>query len=154
MTFEQLRFPTGLLLSALVITLLLAGCSNPASSDDEEHHEEATGAVFKMNGEELVRYEGGQVSGSIAINEGEETPLITIYFLDKEGHEFQPADAEYSLQWKDIDTAIAEVEQHDEDGKWRFHIRGISQGNTTVTFQLFHGEHSDFDITNVSINVN
>ncbi len=154
MIFKELRFSTGLLLSALLITLLLAACNNPASSDDEEHHEDAVGAVFKMNGGEIVRYENGQTSGSIEVNEGEETTLITIYFLDDEGHEFQPDDSEYSLQWKDIDTTIAKVEQHDEDGKWNFHILGNSQGKTTVTFQLFHGSHSDFDIENVTINVN
>lgn len=154
MIFDKLPIPTGLLLSAALIIFLLAGCSNPASSDDEEHNEDAVGAVLKMNGEEIVRYEDGQISGSIEVNEGEETPLITIYFLDDEGHEFQPEDSEYSLRWKDIDTTVVEVEQHDEDGRWRFHILGNSQGSTTATFQLYHGSHSDFDLENVTINVN
>lgn len=149
----SIKFSSAILVFTFLIAMLLVGCNNPVQSE-EEHHQEADGAVFKMNGEEIVRYENGESSGSIDVNKGEETPLITIYFLDEEGNEFQPDDPENSLSWKDIDTAIADVEQHDQDGKWSFHISGLSQGSTTVTFQLFHNGHSDFDMQNITINVN
>lgn len=153
MKFPRFEFHTGILLIVLSITILIAGCNNPADSDEEEHpHPE--GAVFMMNGEEIIHYENGEASGTIEVDEREETPLITIYFIDEEGNEFQPDDPENSLKWKDIDTSIAEIEQHDEDGKWSFHVLGIAQGSTTVTFQLDHNGHSDFDIQDVTINVN
>lgn len=147
------KFSSAILVFIISIGILLAGCSNPADSNEEEHpHPE--GAVFKMNGEEILRYENGEPSSSIDVNEGGETPLITIYFLDEEGNEFQPDEPENSLNWKDIDTSIAKIEQHDEDGKWSFHVHGQAQGSTTVTFQLFHDGHSDFDIQDIIINVN
>ncbi len=90
----------------------------------------------------------------IEVSEGEETTLITIWFLADDGDLFQPDDPEFSLNWKDIDTAVANVEQHDEDGKWSFHIHGEAQGNTSVVFQLFHDGHSDFDTQPIPVTVN
>jgi hypothetical protein len=157
MKFKNFRLPTTFV-ATLAVGLLLSGCNNPASSDDDHgEHEHAEGAVLKMNGAEIVRIENGQVqSGQIEVDEGEETPLVTIYFLSEDGDEFQPDDPEYSLRWDKIDEAIAEVEQHDEDGKWEFHIHGLSSGNTTVRFRLWHESenHSDFDTPEIDVIVN
>lgn len=143
----------------LAITALLftaVSCSNPASSDDDDHdhHEEPIAAVLTMNGMEIARYDANGVTGGIEVNAGEETTLITIWFVSDDGDQFQPDEPEYSLGWKDIDTGIAEVEQHDEDGKWSFHIHGEAQGSTSVVFQLFHDDHSDFDTLPIPITVN
>lgn len=144
-------------LIVLVPTLLLTACKNPASSDDHDEHQHAEGAVLKMNGGEIVRIEDGAVqSGQIEVAEGEETSLITIYFLDEDGNEFQPDEPDYTLRWDQIDESIAEVEQHDEDGKWGFHIHGVAQGNTTLRLRLWHeGEgHSDFDTPQIEVIIN
>lgn len=148
-------------ISVAVLTLILAtGCNNPASNDDQDEHEEhehAEGAILKINDAEIVRIEDGQVqSGRIDVTEGEETPLITIYFLAEDGDEFQPDDPDYSLRWDQIDESIAVVEQHDEDGKWSFHIHGVSGDTTTVRFRLWHnGEnHSDYDTPEIDIVIN
>lgn len=138
----------------LSLAVLATACNNPAGDDDEEEHHEPVGAVLKMNGDEIARYEDGEVTGQIEVNSGEETALITIYFLAEDGDEFQPDEPENSLSWKNIDGAIAEVEQHDEDGKWSFHIHGVETGETSVVFQLFHDDHSDFDTGSFSIIVN
>ena len=148
------NFSTITLLLALIASLVtLSACNNPASSE-EENHEEPVGIVLKMNGQEIVRYDENGVTGEIEVAVGEETTLISLYFLAEDGDEFQPDEPEYSLQWKDINTAIADVEQHSEDGKWAFHIYGEAQGNTSVVFQLFHDDHSDFDTQPIPVVVN
>ena len=153
------RVPVALLLTVLTL-FLTTGCNNPASSDDQDNHEEhehAEGAILKMNGAEIVRIEDGVVqSGQIEVTEGEETQLITIYFLAEDGDEFQPDDPDYSLRWDQIDASVAEVKQHDEDGKWGFHIHGVSADTTTVRFQLWHNgeDHSDFDTPEIDVIVN
>ena len=147
------RLPLLFTISAL---LLLAGCNNPLDNDDHEHHEHAEGAVLTMNGAEIVRIEEGVVqSGQIEVTEGEETPLITIYFLNDEGETFQPDETEYSLRWEDIDQSVAEVEQHDQDGAWRFHIHGVAQGTTSVRFLLWHNDedHEDYETPLITISV-
>ena len=147
---------TTLLITFAAILITASACNNPASSE-EEHHEEPVGAVLMMNGAEIVRIEEGIVqSGQIEVNAGEETTLISIYFLADDGDEFQPDEPEFSLRWKDIDTSIADVEQHAEDGKWSFHIHGEASGNTSVVLQLWHeGEdHSDFNTPAIPVVVN
>ena len=158
MKTNYFRLPIATILVATFTTLaLLTGCDNPASDDDHDEHEHAEGAVLKMNGAEIVRIEDGQVqSGQIEVNEGEETPLISIYFLAEDGDEFQPDEPDYSLRCDQIDGSVAEVEQHDQDGKWSFHLHGVSAGNTTVRFQLWHdGEnHSDYNTPEIDVVVN
>lgn len=137
----------------LLLAAILTGCKNSAATE-EEHEDFPVGIVLKMNGEEIVRYENGSASGSIEVAEGEETALISIYFLAEDGDEFQPDEPEHSLSWVIEDESVAEVERHAEDGKWSFHVVGLASGSTTVTFQLLHGDHSDFEASGIPINVN
>ncbi|MDZ7773624.1 MAG: hypothetical protein U5K31_12930 [Balneolaceae bacterium] len=140
-------------LTVLVLLTTVAACSNPADSE-EEHHEEPVGAVLMLNGEEIARYENGQVTGGITLNEGEETALISIFFLSEDGDQFQPDEPEYSLNFDVEDPTVAEVEQHDEDGKWRFHVHGEAAGTTSIVFSLYHNNHSDFDTDDIPVEVN
>lgn len=150
-------FTNAVFILLLSLTVLAIGCSNPAGDDDDhEEHLHAEGAVLKMSGAEIVRIEEGEVkSGNIEVNSGEETALITIYFLDENGDEFQP-EHDYELRWDQIDTAVAEIEQHEEDGKWSFHVVGVESGETSVRFRMWHTEegHSDFDTPAIPIIVN
>jgi hypothetical protein len=146
-------------LFSLITLLLLSACTNPASNDADDHddHEHAVGAVLEMNGAEIVRIEEGQVqSGQIEVTEGDETPLITIYFLAEDGDKFQPDEPDYSLRWEQIDEAVAEVEQHNQDGKWGFHIHGLQSGSTSVVFKLWHDSagHEDYFTPEIDIIVN
>ncbi|MDZ7715471.1 MAG: hypothetical protein U5J95_04585 [Balneolaceae bacterium] len=141
------------ILIATILSLVIISCSNPASSE-EEHELEAEGAVLILNGQEVVRYEDGTVTGQLEVDEGQETALISIFFLDHDGDQFQPDEPEFSLNWRDINTSIADIEQHNEDGKWRFHLHGEAQGNTTVIFQLFHNDHADFETASIPVVVN
>ncbi len=141
---------TKTLFTVLIVSFSLAitSCSNPAGTGEEEHLV-PVGAVLFLNGQEIARSENetGNVEGNITVPAGEETALITIRFIAEDGELFQPQSPEFSLGFgEEIDTSIAEVEQHAEDGKWRFHIVGISEGETELVLQLQHGEdlHSDF----------
>lgn len=141
-----------ILIPVIPLALVIASCSNPAGSD-QEHHDEAVGAVLKMNGQEIARYENGEVSGDISVGEGEETALISIYFLSDDGDEFQPEEEEFTLSYEVADTSVAEVEQHEEDGRWRFHVRGLATGATTAAFSLYHEGHSDFNTDGIPVRV-
>lgn len=153
MKFSKVSFLAILLPVFVSLIFILAGCNNPVDSEEEEHPH-SDGAVFKMNGEEIIHYENQEATGSIEVAEGEETPPITVYFLDEDGEEFQPDEPEYSLTWRDIDTSVAEINQQDVDDKWSFRVQGISQGSTSVTFELDHNGHPDFTISDITIHVN
>ena len=50
--------------------LIIAGCgddNNPVDPDHGEEHAEALGLIIRNSGEEILRYENGQVSGKIDV---------------------------------------------------------------------------------------
>ncbi|GAA5521213.1 hypothetical protein LQ318_05675 [Aliifodinibius salicampi] len=155
----NLRSVCTLFITTLFTTFIIIGCSNPANSNGDDHHSHPEGAVLQMNGEEIIRIEEGEIvsgNSSLEIENGDETPLITIYFLDHDGETFHPEEDHFSLNWDQIDTSVAVIEQHEEDGKWSFHLVGQSPGETEVRFRLWHEDenHSDFDTPPIPVTVN
>lgn len=141
-------------LYVLLLTGLFAACSNSTSSDDDDHHSEPAGFVLKLNGQNVVtQLPEGTVTGEFELEPGDETALITIFFLDEDGDEFQPDEPEYSLNAEFEDEGIAEFEQHAEDGKWSFHIHAEAEGITEMTLMLMHNGHSDFDTQGIHVHV-
>jgi len=141
----------------IFILLLLVSfgisCSNSTSSE-EEIHSEPEGFVLKMNGQDIVtQVPGGTVSGEFELEPGVETDLITIWFYDADGDEFQPEEDAYSLGYEFADTGIAEFEQHTEDGKWSFHIHAEAEGITELRLMLMHSGHSDFSTQDIHVHV-
>ena len=143
--------------SSLLALLLFAGCGdddNPVNLDEWDDHAEAFGLVILSSGEELVRQEEGKVEGEIEVGPGLETPLLTVRFLTEDGDRFVPEPMEgYGLAWEIGDESIAEVEHHDEDGAWSFHIAGLETGHTTLKIKLNHNDHADFVSKDIEIHV-
>ncbi|RNC85622.1 MAG: hypothetical protein ED557_02285 [Balneola sp.] len=136
----------------LLVSGLLVACSNSTSS--EEEHSDPEGFRLKMNGETVVeQLPGGTLTGEFELEPEEETALITIFFLDDDGDEFQPDEPEYSLGAVFEDEGIAEFEQHEEDGVWSFHIHAEAEGITDLTLQLMHNGHSDFNTQAIHVHV-
>lgn len=144
----------------LALSILIVSCSNSVGSDDDDDHEEHSepfGVALIMNGTEIafqedetVNYESGD---HIDIPEGDETDLISIRWIAEDGDRFEAhADDGYSLRWSGHDENIVEVEQHEEDGPWEFHLVGVAAGETEIQFELWHNdEHGDF--TSMPFNV-
>lgn len=127
---------------------LFSACSNPADSDEEEHHDPFGIALFE-NGVEIATFENGELTYSdgdhLELQVGEETGLISVRFISEEGERFTPDENDgYSLQWEIGNESVLEVEQHEEDGAWEFHLVGAGSGETNIEFILFHNDHEDF----------
>lgn len=139
----------------LVLSILVVSCSNSTSSDDDhDEHEDPAGFRLKMNGAVIVEQLPGQdITGEFELTTGQETDLITIFFLAEDGDEFQPEDEEYSLGYEFDDEGIAEFEQHAEDGKWSFHLHAEAEGITDMRLKLMHGGHSDFTTRDIHVHV-
>lgn len=138
------KFSTTLLTIIFATAVLIAGCDNPAGDDHEEHADPA-GLQLVMNGEVLLTYMNNEVSGQLNLVEGVETDLITVEWLDENGEEIHGEDLDeaYSLDWEIEDENIAQVERHNEDGRWSFHMHGESAGVTKIQLMLLHGDHAD-----------
>lgn len=142
-------YSTYLLTTLFALLVLSAGCNNPASNDEE--HSDPHGIQFVMNGEVILTFFDGTADGQFQVTENDETSLITAEFLDENGEEIhgEDFDSDFSLNWVVQDTNITEVEQHDEDGRWSFHLVGKSAGTSTIQFMLMHGNHPDFETPDV-----
>lgn len=134
-----------LLLSAAIF---FTSCDNPASSDEEEHSD-PFGVELTLNNQVIATFEDGVVTYAngdhLELKVGEETDLIRLQWISEDGDRFVPDENEgYSLRWIDVNEDVLEVEQHEEDGAWRFHFVGLSAGESEIRFQLFHNDHSDY----------
>jgi hypothetical protein len=144
------------LVVALSLSIIIFGCDkdNPVDEDNHGEHAEAVGLVISQSGAEIVRYENGTVTGKISVAAGEETPLLSVKFIDEHDSElFTPEGEHHSLGWTIADESIAEVEKHEEDGEWMFHIKGKITGNTTIEIKIMHEDHADFVSAPIPIEV-
>lgn len=135
----------------LFLSTIIVSCSNSVDSDDDDHeeHSEPFGVALILNGVEIAVQEDGSVSYAsgdhIDIPAGDETDLMTIRFVAEDGDRFEPhTDEGYSLDWLISNEDALEVEQHEEDGAWQFHLVGKSVGSSEIQFSLMHNDHSDF----------
>ena len=135
----------------LLLSTIIISCSNSVGSDDDDHeeHSEPFGVALILNGVEIATQEDGLVSyetgDHIDIPAGDETDLITVRFISEDGDRFEPhTDEGYSLDWLITNEDALEVEQHEEDGAWQFHLVGKNTGSSEIQFILMHNDHSDF----------
>jgi len=140
---------TVLVLLAVFTLISLTSCDNPTSSDEDDEHTTPFGVALILNGVEIAVQENGEVTYAdgdhLELEVGEETNLITVRWISEDGDRFVPDTNEgYSLNWVIDNENVVEVEQHEEDGAWEFHLVGLSAGESDVQFELFHNDHSDF----------
>ena len=144
-------------LSIFALALFVASCGdddNPVDPDDHDDHADAVGLIIRDSGVEIVRVESGEVTGEIEVGHGKETALLSVRFIEEDGHIDTPdEDDGYSLAWEIADESIAEVEHHAEDGAWAFHIVGLEEGETTIRIKINHGDHADFVSPPIEIHV-
>ncbi len=136
--------------------LILAACSDSATEPDDDHAE-AEGVELIMGGQVIASYDGDTQSwtGELEVDVGEETPHITVRFVDHDGGAI-PIDDDLYLEVDIEDESIAEFEQ-DTPGEFGGHLHGHKEGETDVTFKLMHGAvgsgHADFVTTPVHAHV-
>lgn len=78
--------------------------------------------------------------------------MISTLFIDEDGNEFIPDEPEVSLGLEISDTNIIEIEQQDGE-LWEFHVVGRNAGTATLTLQLMHDGHPDFESPAIEIEV-
>ena len=139
---------------AVIVFLIMSGlvaCSNPAEDDDHEHAD-AEGLVLVLGGEEVVRVEEAEVTGSLTVGAGETTSDITVEFFDHDGHEVhaEDLDEEFSLG---VEVRGSEIVTVAYTGRWTFTLQGDEAGDTAIRVQLLHDDHPDFTTPDISVTV-
>lgn len=134
------------IVSGLLLGGILTACdSNPVDDDHDHHAEEVEGLRLVAGQLTMVTYDGA-TEDTIFVAIGAETELITVEFLDGDGDEVHADELsdEFSLGYDFGDVDVAAFEQDDEDGRWRFRLRGLQSGSTTMDLHLMHLDHEDF----------
>ena len=139
---------------AVIVFLIMTGlvaCDNPAE-DDHDEHADAEGLVLVIGGEEVVRVEEAEVSGSLTVEAGETTSDITVEFLDHDGHEVhaEDLDEEFSLG---VEIQGSEIVTVAYPSTWTFTLHGDEAGDTAIRVQLLHEGHSDFTTPDIPVTV-
>lgn len=129
---------------ALVLALGLAACDNPVARED---HVEPAGVQVLQGGQVIAETHGDHTHGRITVRAGEESPHLTVRFVDDADRPVELGSG-YYLAVAVADAAVAAWEQ-DTPGEFGGHVHGRAAGTTTVRFRLMHGRvgggHADFE---------
>ena len=144
-----------------VLALCVVGCGSDDPVSPQEEHFEPKGLVIIESGRPIFRYFQGRIDASGGLADhldaplNEETPHWRIQFLDENGDDLASPDyPEFTLGWEIADTDILEVVQDPGDeGKFEFHLRGLKEGETTITLMVNHGGHADFRTVAIPVHV-
>lgn len=137
---------------AVLAVFLFNACDTTSSNDDDhDHHEHSDpfGLKLMYDGQELAKQENGEISytgehAGIEVEAGVTYGPLQIMLLAEDGDEFLPDDEDYFLRVNIADESV--VHTHDVDApNFRFGLHGDSEGETTVTFDVMHIDHSDFE---------
>lgn len=124
---------------ALVTAVGVAACGDDLTGVEE--HGEAAGVELIMNGQVIASFSfaTNTWTGEMEVDEGQETPHISVNFIDEGGDviDFE-SDPDHYLEVDVEDESIAMFEQ-DTPGEFGGHLHGESVGETDVRFKLMHG---------------
>jgi hypothetical protein len=129
--------------------IVVSGCKvedDPVSA--QEDHFQPEGLVVLTSAYDTVAY---YFQGVVRIGDTLKAPTgntlsphWTIEFLDASRKKLAyPSTATHKLGWTIADQSIAQMFRHDGD-EYEFHLRGLAEGKTTITFKILHGDHADF----------
>ncbi len=91
-----------------------------------------TGLVLRTATSDIVSVAGNAVTGEIATFLDEETPQISVRFLNEQSEEFTPVSG-FSLSLAVASSAVAGVVGA---SGWTFRIAGEGEGETTLTLRV------------------
>ncbi len=143
---ERLRSTRVGLLAALVAPVVVASCVHAPEEDDHDHSE-PDGMIIRQDTIVLVEIDEQTVTGSLTVQQGEETEYLTVAFIDHDGDEIELDPSESYLSVTVVGDDIAEWLQP-VAGEFGGRLRGNASGQATLSFSLVHGEvgsgHPDY----------
>lgn len=132
--------------AAIALLGITTACTDSTEPNGDEHAE-ADGLIIREGSTVLVEVLEQNVTGSLSVQEGQETAHLSVVFVDIDGDEITLDPADYFMQVTVADGAVAVFEQ-DTPGEFAGHFQGLSAGQTTLTFSVVHGQvgagHADY----------
>jgi len=143
------------LFTAIALVLSTVSCD---SNDDHDHDEEVpVGFQLSVGGNMLVTQDSGTLTyasgDAIELIVGTEVGPVDVQFIAEDGDLFTPEGGEYGLQYELSQSGVVSVEHPLGNNQFQFNVTAIEAGETTITLDLMHDGHSDFESQLITIRV-
>ena len=139
--------------AALLIALLaLSACARRKVEEpppDPPVLPTVTGLILRAGAVELVSVAGNAITGELTTYIDEETPQITLRFLNDQGQEFTPVSG-FSLATAVASGAVASVVGA---SGWTFRVQGEGEGATTLTLSVLQSGETRYSSPAIPISV-
>lgn len=131
----------------LTITLIISfitGCGT-----DHDHGPTPVGIVLSVGGNEIAMQEGTTVTyatgNHIEVTQGTTLGPVLVEFISEDGDRYLPDTNDgFFLQYSSTNTNVISIAQVTGTNEWTIQFAGNVTGESSVTFELWHVDHSDF----------
>lgn len=144
------------LITAAALIFTVVSCD---SNDDHDHHDEEVPVGFQLSvgGNMLVTQDSGTLTyasgDAIELPAGAEVGPVDVQFIAEDGDLFTPEGGEYGLQYELSQNGVISVEHPLGNNQFQFNVTAVEVGETTITLDLMHDGHSDFESQAINVRV-
>lgn len=145
-------------LSSIVVSILFialfAGCGS-----DHDHGPTPIGIALSVNGTDIAMQEETTVTyatgNHIELSQGATLSPILVEFISEGGDRYLPDTNDgFFLQYSTSNSSVLSIGQVASANEWTVQLVGNSGGESTISFELMHVDHSDFESRPFQVRVN
>jgi hypothetical protein len=136
---------------SLILSLLVLTASACKKHDHDHDHADLNGFRLSQSGTVVAQQTGTTLTGSVTIARGTANPVFSVVFLEEDGKVYDDFKTDESLLIVVGSASVAAVQAG--PGRWEFRLNGVAQGATTLTVNLMHSGHKDFESRPVPVTV-
>lgn len=127
-----------------LIFVFVTGCGT-----GDDHGETPVGLVMSLNGNVLATQDGSTITyttgDQISLTQGVTLGPISVEFLAEDGDRYLPDSKDgYSLKLSSANSNMLTLTQVSGADAWTVQLTGAMAGDTTITIELMHNGHADF----------
>jgi hypothetical protein len=142
----------------IAVALVFSAVSCDSNDDhDHDHDEVPVGFQLSVGENMLVTQDSGTLTyasgDAIELISGTEVGPVEVQFIAEDGDLFTPESGEYGLQYELSQNGVVSVEHPLGNNQFQFNVTAIEAGETTITLDLMHDGHSDFESQAITVRV-
>jgi len=136
---------------SIFLSLVLLTASACKKHDHDHDHADLNGFRLSQSGAVVAQQTGTTLTGSVTIARGTSNPVFSVVFLEENGDVYDEFKTDESLLIEVGNTSVAAVQAG--PGRWEFRLNGVAAGSTSLTVNLMHSGHKDFESRPVPVTV-
>jgi hypothetical protein len=142
---------------SIITALLFIAFTFYACGTGHDHGDVPVGLAISLNGEDLVVQDSGTLTymtgDAIEIPQDDMVGPLLVEFISEDGERYMPEPGDYALVFDVSSESVISIDHPAGGNEWQFNVTGEQEGETTVSFELWHGDHSDFESLPINFRV-